>query len=138
MRDKKIIILIILLIFAVVSLIYGISARPKGGAKRVYIATGGSLQQASSQAALSTQRRAKRSKFTSWKRNPFVPTGVSGMSSNLVLSGILGSGTNLKAMIGDAIVGKGDKVGDNTVVEVKKNSVILNDGTKDFELKLKE
>ncbi len=138
MRDKKVIMLIVLSIFAVVSLIYGISAHPKGRAKRAYIATGGSLQQPSSQGAFSTQRRAKRSKFTLWKRSPFVPTSVPGMSYSLALNGILGSGANSKAMIGDTVVGKGDKVGNNTVVEVKRNSVILNDGTKDFELKLKE
>ncbi len=138
MRDKKVIILIVLSIFAVVSLIYGISVRSKSGVRKAYIATSESLQQVSSQSNLSTQRRAKRSKFTSWKRNPFVPTGAPGTSSTLALSGILGSGNNLKAMIGGAIVGKGDKIEGNTVVEVKKDKAILNDGTKDFELKLEQ
>ncbi|MDP3804349.1 MAG: hypothetical protein Q8Q87_02215 [Candidatus Omnitrophota bacterium] len=137
MRDKKFIALMVLSIFAVVSLMYGISARPKGRAERVYITTGGNSQ-ILPQAAVPTQRRAKRSKFTSWKRSPFVPTGVPGTSSSLVLSGILSSGKGLKATIGDAIVGKGDKVGGNTVVDIKKDKVILNDGTKDFELKLNE
>ena len=41
-------------------------------------------------------------------------------------------------MIGDAIVRKGDKVGSNTVVDVQKDKVILNDGAKNFELKLEK
>ena len=41
-------------------------------------------------------------------------------------------------MIGDSIVGKGDKIDGNTVIEVEKEKVILNDGTKDFELKLEK
>lgn len=135
MRDKKIIILILLSIFAVVSLIYGIRTLPKSGAKKAYTATGENSQ-VLPQTVVTTQRRAKRSKFTSWKRNPFVPKEVPGASSNLVLSGILGSGNNLKAMIGDTMVGKGDKVGNNTVVDIQRDKVILNDGTKDFELNL--
>jgi len=46
--------------------------------------------------------------------------------------------TNPTAMIGDVIVKRGDKLGANTVVEINPDSIILNDGTKDFELKLKE
>lgn len=138
MKNKKVIILIVLGIFAIISLIYGITTGPKGRSRRAEIAVGGNFQPASSQAILSTQRRAKRSSFTSWKRNPFVPTGIPGTPSNLVLNGILSSGNNLKAMIGDNIVGKGDKIGNNTVIEIKEDRVILNDGTKDFELKLEK
>jgi len=138
MRDKKVVILIILAIIAVISLLYGIGARSKGGAKIAYTAPAGNLQQPPSQTALSTQRRARRSKFTSLERNPFVPAGSPRASSKLTLNGIVGSGANLKAIIGDAVVGKGDRISGNTVIEVRKNGVTLNDGTNDIELKLKE
>jgi len=52
------------------------------------------------------------------------------------LSGILEHGKEFKAMIGDAIVGKGDMIDGNKVIEVQRDKVILNDGKKDFELKL--
>ena len=58
--------------------------------------------------------------------------------SKLSLNGIIASGKTFKAMIGDSIVGKGDKISGNTVLEVQKDKVILNDGTKDFELKIEQ
>jgi len=45
---------------------------------------------------------------------------------------------NPGAMINDTIVKNGDRIGDNTVIEIRQDKVILSDGTKDFELKLKE
>ena len=41
-------------------------------------------------------------------------------------------------MIGEAIVAKGGKVEGNTIVDIKPDRVILNDGTKNFELKLEQ
>ena len=138
MRDKKVIVLIVLGIIAVMSIVYGVTAsRPKKGPEEPAI-TAGETQQVQSQGAISFQRRAKRSEHTSWKRSPFVASGVSGSSSNLALSGIINSGRGLKAAIGDSIVGKGDTVGNYKVIDIKKDRVILNDGTKDLELKLRE
>ena len=87
----------------------------------------------------SAKRRAKRTQFSSWRRRPFIPEG-SGIatSSRFALSGIIGTGKNAKAMIGDVIVGRGDKVGENTVMEVRQDRVILNDGSRDFELRLEQ
>lgn len=117
MPNKKLIILIILGIAAVISLIYGlaISAVTEN---------------------TSFKRRAVRTKFISWKRSPFAIKGAAGDISQLVLNGILSSGDDMKAIINNTVVDKGSKIGDNTVVDIKKDSVILNDGTKDFELKL--
>lgn len=87
--------------------------------------------------ALSTKRRAVRSKYAAWKRSPFVPTGTpGGEPSTISLRGIMWNKTNPKAMFGDAIAGKGDKVGNSTVVDIKKDRVIINDGTKDIELRI--
>jgi hypothetical protein len=40
-------------------------------------------------------------------------------------------------VINHKVVKKGDKAGKNTVVEIKGDRVILNDGSEDFEIKLK-
>ena len=140
MPNKKIIILIALGIAAIVSVIYGASAKPKF--KKDVINQETAVKKAGGPAGQEniigqTKRHAKRTQFRSWKRSPFIPKGAPGAAySKLVLNGILASGKEFKAMIGDAVVGKGDKVEGNTVVEVKQDEVILNDGTKDFELKL--
>ena len=54
------------------------------------------------------------------------------------MNGIIWNKTKPKAMIGDAIVVKGDTIGANKVVDIQPNRVILNDGTKDFELKIEK
>lgn len=136
MKDKKVIILIVLAIVAVISLIHGMTARPKK-AIAVESMVSQTTVPAMPKETLTVERQYKRSTHTSWKRSPFVPTSTS-TSSKLVVSGIIWSKDKPKAMIGDAMVGKGDKVGNNTVVEIKPDKVILNDGTKDFELKLEK
>lgn len=85
------------------------------------------------------KRRPARTKYTSLGRDPFVPKGTPGARSlDYNLEGIMWSEKDPKAMVSGAIVHKGDRIGDSTVVEVKKTAVILNDGTKDFELTLKQ
>lgn len=143
MKNKKVIILIILGVVAIFSLIYGIST-PAGGRRSASVSTTPEVTRQSESAqvpdrTMGIKRRAKRTKFVSWSRSPFIPKGVPGTpSSGLNLKGIMWNEKNPKAMIGDAIVEKGNKIGSDTVIEVKKDRVILNDGTKDFELKLKE
>ena len=140
MQNKKIVILIALGITAFISLIHGISSRPKWqkNADNQGMISNKTLGAANPENIVGqAKRHAKRTQFRSWKRSPFIPKGTAGTAySKLSLSGILASGRGYKAMIGDSVVGKGDKVAGNTVVEVKADSVILNDGTKDFELKL--
>jgi len=141
MRNKKVVILIILGAFAVLSLIYGIFTPSKG--RRIASVTPSSeivkksadIQSPGKTAGI--DRRAKRTKFTTWGRNPFIPKETASASS-LNLKGIMWNDKNPRAMVGDAVVGNGDKIGDNIVVEVKKDRVILNDGTKNFELKLEQ
>src|SRR3989338_7012149 len=112
MRDKKVIILIVLLIFAAISLMYGMIPFSKGAAKKAYTATSESLQQAPPQELVFSQRRAKRSKFTSWKRNPFILQKVSHRGSEiLILSGIIQDKGRFSAVINDKIVQIGDNIG---------------------------
>lgn len=134
MQDKKVLALIILVIFAIISLIHGITAPAKRKIRTAASSKTESLLPA--KGSFGVERRAKRTKFTSWKRSPFVPSGMT--STELILNGIIWNKTRPKAMIGDAIVVKGDRIAQNTVVDIKPDRVILNDGTKDFELKLEK
>lgn len=54
----------------------------------------------------------------------------------VALEGILWDKERPMAIINDTIREIGDKVGINTIVDIKQDRVILNDGSKDFELKL--
>jgi hypothetical protein len=142
MRDKKVVALIILTVLAVVSLIYGMTASPKSRTRSA-VAPGAQVaiapQQSAAKAVVPTARRAKRSQFKSWNRNPFsAGLAPSSTTTALTLSGIIWNKDAPKAMIGDAIVMKGDAVGANKVVDIQQDRVILNDGTKDFELKLEK
>ena len=143
MRNKKVVALMILAVLAVISIIYGATATPKGRVKKAAVA-GGQVAIAPAQAAaknvVSTKRRPKRSQFKAWKRNPFVSgiTASTTMTTKLTLNGIIWNKTKPRAMIGDTMVVKGDTVGANKVVDIQPGKVILNDGTKDFELKLEK
>lgn len=140
MKDKKVIVLVVLSVLAVISLVRGITSHParKTDTSYTYTAQATKPQTSSSQGATFTQRRAKKSQFASWKRSPFMPSSTLTVSPAIVLGGIMWDKNNPKAMIGDAIVKKGDRVGSYTVIDIQKTSVILNDGIKDIELRLKE
>lgn len=141
MNNKKLIAAIVLGIGAVISLAYGIFSPPKGRSSAARTApikeSGISLPVTESHQAMSPiKRRAKRSSFTDWARSPFIPKGMKGPSYQMELSGILGSGKNLKAMINGEVVGKGDKIGSTTVVDILPDRVTLNDGSKDIVLRM--
>ena len=137
MQNKKVIILIVLSVFAAISLIHGIMAKPKS---KYAPPAPGVQQPAGIQARashVSMQRHARRTKYKTWNRNPFAEAG-SGTSSTLVLNGIIWSKDKPKAMIGDTIVTKGSVVNGNKVIEITPNKVVLNDGVNNFELKMKK
>ena len=138
MQNKKLIVLIVLGIVAIFSLIYGIVASPK--TRRSPQTTESDIQAerkvSLTEKSFLTQRIAKRTKFTSWGRNPFLPKSVIPVASGL--TGILWDKENPKVIINDQVVGIGDKVDGKTVIDIKQDKVILNDGTKDIELRLNQ
>ncbi|NQU95202.1 MAG: hypothetical protein HQ549_03090 [Candidatus Omnitrophica bacterium] len=143
MKNKKLVVLIILGIGAILSLIYGITTPSRG--KRS-AATSRKPQEAVTQdntaqhasKIVPTARRAKKTEFTTWKRNPFTPTGVPGTSSSaLTLGGIMWQEVSPKAMVSNEIVGIGDKVGGYKVIDIKKDRVVLSDGKENHTLYLK-
>lgn len=136
MQNKKLIILIVLGVTAIFSLLYGITANPKGRknlpSKQGIIHQGEKIE--SEKRIEPRKRRAKKTKFSSGARNPFSPRGSFLAASGL--SGILWDKESPKAIINNNIVGIGDKVDGNTLVDIRQDRVILNDGTKNFELLL--
>ena len=151
MQNKKLIVLIIMGIAAVFSLIYGITASPKGkggrAAKPDVTHEAETIQPVKK--LLLKERHAVKSRFKSWGRNPFIQGKIQEVvqekiqekppvpeSLKLTLNGIIWNPQNPKALINNAVLSKGDKIGINTIVNIKQKSVILNDGTKDFEIRL--
>lgn len=139
MKDRKLIIAILLLGAGAFSIFRGIAAPPSGkhAARRREAVAAKASPGPLPGIETRIKRRAARTKYSGWRRSPFVPKG-SRAGSSFGLSGIVWDKKKPKAMIGDAIVNKGDKTGSYTVVDIKKDSVVLNDGTKDIELKLQE
>ena len=138
MQNKKLIIAIVLGIGAVFSVFYGVTSKPKARSHAGSAISAAAPEEPGPAGSVAAVKRlAKRSQFASWARSPFVHKS-SGGGVTLVLNGIVGSPKNPKAMIGDAVVGKGDKLGVYTVVDIGQNKVILNDGSKDIELKMEQ
>ena len=72
-------------------------------------------------------------KDMSWGRDPF-QLGEGSSLTGLKLQGITWHKKGWKAIINGEIVGVGDMVGQNKVIEIKKNNVVVNDGTNNVTL----
>lgn len=74
------------------------------------------------------------------KNDPFSAAPIAALdkkaSVDLQLSGIVWDKISPTAIINGRIVDKGDKILGNVVVEIKQDRIILNDGSRNFELKL--
>lgn len=87
------------------------------------------------------QKLIEESKKIKFGRDPFVRSSEASLekdSSEIILSGIIWDEKIPKAIINGKIAGVGSRVKNNIVVEIKQNSVILNDGESNFELILKK
>ena len=138
-QNKKLIILAILGVLAIFSLIYGIVASPK--TRRSPQTTESDIQAERkvplAEKPILTQRIAKRTNYASWGRNPFTLQETSSKAfKGLILDGIMWDKEKPIAIINNNIVQIGNNVSGNIVVDIKQDKVILNDGAKDFELKL--
>ncbi|MBL7068367.1 MAG: hypothetical protein ISS34_00725 [Candidatus Omnitrophica bacterium] len=137
MQNKKLIILVILIIGAIASLIYGINAPPKTkyGVQRAPSSVEERIEMA--KRTISVKRRARKTEYTVWGRNPFVPELTpKERLVKLTLNGILWDEDYPSAILNKSIVKIGDVVDGNTIVDIGPDKVILNDGTGDFELRL--
>ena len=141
MQNKKLIGLIVLGIGAISSLIYGIVTPSKvrrmasKGSLHIKMQAKVTAEKSASSASVAATGGPRKDSFTDWGRDPF-SSGPPATVSEMVLTGILWDSSAPLAMINDNPVAAGDKIGGCTVVEIKKDRVILKDDTKDFELLL--
>ncbi|MGA2775024.1 MAG: hypothetical protein ABSE81_03050 [Candidatus Omnitrophota bacterium] len=141
-QNTKLIILIILSILGIFSLIRGAvtptKSRRLASLESKPVTAGQEKPVSLTEEGLSVKRYAKRSNYSSWSRDPFikgVPIKPAG-EGNLDLKGIIWDEKLPLALINGKTVKIGDKVGPNTVVDIRKDRVVLNDGSRDWELKL--
>jgi hypothetical protein len=127
MQKNKIVTLIIMIIVAALIWWRGLSS-----VKRIPQKAGAD----SASAMVNLNRNFKKSAYANWGRNPFsgVTAPIKSYSAGLVLNGILWDKEKPLVMINDEILKVGDKISGNTVVAIKQDRVILNDGAKDFDL----
>lgn len=144
MRDKKLIILIVLGLGAVASLIYGI-VTPSGnkrapGAGTASVAKKGELAEKID--LVTKEREAKRSTYSFWGRSPFLPPAKpeavheAGGITSLNLGGIVRHGDSYRAFINNIMVNKGSSIGGYKVVDIKHDRVILSDGISTYEVRI--
>ncbi len=139
MKNKKVIIAVVLGIGAVITVIYGLTAPTKSGGT-----TPPALQALSANEATSMPRRimpskrhAARTTFNFWGKSPFVPEETSvEIKAKLILNGIMWDEKKPLAIIDNEVLGIGGKIDEYTVKDIKKDSVTLNDGINDLELRL--
>lgn len=91
------------------------------------------------------KKTKKRTAYKDWGKNPFsvskaaiAPPAGSGPGAGIRLGGIIYDANDVCALINDELVHKGDSVDAKKVVEIYRDRVILNDGSKDIELRLEE
>ena len=139
-EKKKLIIFIVLGALAVLSVVRGIFT--PSAIRRDLASTPAQTVQKTEPAAtrLATSpsaRSAKKSKYNTWGRNPFVAATIPGEpAGELKLGGILWDKDKPVAIINDNMAGIGDTVGAYKVVGITQDSVTLNDGTEEHILKL--
>ena len=130
MQNKKLAILIILIIVAIIVWM------PKG--KRKQQISPKPVPVSLEKVVLGiTPVQRKRTGFTEWGRNPFIwyregPGALAG----LTLSGIVWDNEASYAVINGAIVHAGDEIAGKTIKRIESDKVILSDDLRDYVLKL--
>ncbi|MCF7908233.1 MAG: hypothetical protein K9L86_05140 [Candidatus Omnitrophica bacterium] len=84
------------------------------------------------------QKLEEETRLLALKRDPFTQNRIETkvIGSGLSLGGIIWNEKDPKAVIDDRIVGLGDQVGKKTIIEITPSTVLLSDGTSQFELRL--
>lgn len=137
-QNKKWALFIVLSVLAVVSLTWGILT-PAKGRQRVSRDSEEDPGRPASERTPEGERarQARREGFVGWGRNPFSPREEEKTSDavELVLAGIAWDAVGPRAVINDQILTVGDTIEGNTVVAIKQDRVVLNDGVRDYELR---
>ena len=136
MENKKVVIAVVLCIGAFISLLYGITSEPRKRQTGASVSESGKDKTAPPAVRIvPAKRRAARTEFVSWGRNPFSPRETT-VSGKFTLGGVVWDEKEPRALINNAILGIGDTIEGAVVVDIKQESVILNDGIRDFELRM--
>jgi hypothetical protein len=141
MNNKKLMVLIVLGVLAVLSIIHGLIKSNPQTLKLPEKSLDSDKQNAGvlEEMPTSSSRPPVRSTYPSWGRNPFALPGERAASlEDLRLEGILSDKNKFSAIINDRVVTIGEEIEGNTIVAIKADSVILSDGKKEFELKLNQ
>ena len=140
-KNKKLIILAALLV--VVIFVWGRAfvspSREKGNRTATGVTDSSSGNKISGDSLIHEipKRAWAKSAHSSWGRDPFtLPKAPVDISVELKLKGIMWDRDNPLTIINGKVLKKGDKIGSNTVIDIKRDRVILSDGDREFELKL--
>ena len=140
MQNRKLTLLLVTGAVALLSIVQGFLNLSKGKHTGASTAAPSLLNSQIPQALESSKNiYATRTRYREWGRNPFVLSQhvtESGVSDALFLSGIAWDNVRPQAVINGRIVGVGDTVEGSRVVEIKRDLVILDDGTSRSELPL--
>lgn len=136
MKREKILQMLLpfLVVVALVVWVRGMGSFRKKGPRGIFHDPGSGEGTISSSSSDVLTRVRPKTLYTEWGRDPFDVYAVKSQKS--ILSGVLWERESPQAMINDEIVGIGGKAGLYTVVDIQQDRVILNDGTKDFEVLL--
>lgn len=130
-KNKRITILIILIIVVIIVWM------PKGRIKQQVSPPPTQISLEKKATPKITPGQRKRTEFVDWGRNPFVwRKATAGPTSGLTLSGIVWDEEASYAIINGDIVHTGDTIDGKTVKRIEQDKVILNDGLKDYTLRL--
>ena len=85
------------------------------------------------------ERHSQKTAYYTWKRDPFsLERMLDVHGAGLQLAGIMYDEKLCHALINEYVVRIGDTIEGNKVVDIQKDKVILNDGAKNFELRLQD
>jgi len=137
-QNKKLIIFIILCIFAVFTLIRGVlvPTRPKLRASSEPEPVSLNKTVNFIEEGLSLRRNTAKSNYVNWGRNPFTMGAVIKVGAEDTLEGIIWDEKSPLALINGRTIRIGDKLGSDKVIDIQKNKVVLSDGIRERELKL--
>lgn len=140
-KNKKLIILVVLLV--VVIFVWGRAfvspLREKGDRMAAGTADSSSGNKISEDFLIQEvpKRVWAKSAYPSWGRDPFtIPKASVDISVELKLNGIMWDRGNPLTIINGKVLKTGDKIGTNTIIDIKQDRVILSDDNREFELKL--
>ena len=89
-----------------------------------------------------SMRLPRQREGVAYGRNPFthveVSTPMAPSANAYILNGIMWDNRSPQAIINNQIVGRGGRIGRDTVVDILPNKVILNDGERDLVLEVDE